>query len=148
MQKLKILNKKEAKKILKVLDEQYGFSGELDYVFMLSEKDKLFLINKDIERIDLDKVRINSMGLYFGTLAENSIRLSVEGSQIIGKKAHKNIIELDDNEAEEWFKGLDIHRKIETNGFVILKHRDDIIGCGKAVEEKILNYLPKIRRLS
>ena len=147
MQKLKILNTREVKEILRHLKEQFGYEEKLDYVFLLSEKDKIYIINKDIERIDLEKIRINTMGIYFGTLQNNEgLRLSVEGSQIIGDKAKKNIVELDDNERDEWFKGIEIE-KDAGHGFVLIRHGNDLIGCGKAMKGKIHNYLPKIRRI-
>lgn len=95
MQKLKILNNKEIKGILKLLDNQFGFKEKFDYVFLMSSKNKIYLVNKNIGEIDIEKLRIDAIGLYFGELNHGELRLSIEGSQIIGKKASKNIVELD-----------------------------------------------------
>ena len=146
MQNLKILNSKEIKKILDIIMKQFGANFKKDYVFLMSEKNKAYIVNRDIEKIDLSKLRVNSYGLYFGELRDNEFRLSVEGSQIIGKIATKGIVELNEKEMKEWFNGTDLDVKHE-RGFVILKHETDFIGCGKSLGDKILNYMPKIRRV-
>ena len=147
MKKLKILNNKEIKKILKLLDNQFGFKEKLNYVFLVNKKNKIYLVNKDIERIDLDNLRIDALGLYFGEVNHGSLRLSIEGSQMIGKRARKNIVELDKEDAELWSMGNDIDKEFNVYGFVILKHKKNFIGCGKYKEGKIFNYVPKERRL-
>jgi len=148
MQNLKILNKKEIKRILSMLEKQWGFKEELNYAFLQSEKHKIYLANKEIFNLDLSKLKINSFGLYFADV-RTGIRLSIEGSQIVGKKATKNIVELNDKEAKDWMSGLDIEKQTDSNEFVIIKHGDDFMGTGKATEDgKILNYVPKARRQS
>jgi len=147
MQNLKILNKKEIKNILDIIKKQFGADFKSDYVFLISEKNKIYIVNRDIERIDLSKLRVNSYGIYFGELRNDELRFSVEGSQIIGKIAKKNVVELDDKNLKDWFNGLDLDMEFD-RGFVILKHKDDFVGCGKSLGDKILNYLPKIRRFN
>ncbi|MBC8444307.1 hypothetical protein H8D83_01845 [Candidatus Woesearchaeota archaeon] len=147
MQNLKILNNKEIKKITEILKQQFGFKEKLDYVFLMNQRNRLYLINKDLAKLNLETLRIDSIGLYFGEYRRDEVRLSIEGGQMIGKKVTKNIIELNDREAEEWLTGQDIHKKSNVSGFVILKHKEDILGCGRYKEEKILNYVPKERRL-
>lgn len=144
---LKILNKKEVKNILNLLDKQFGFKDKLDYVFLQHENGKLYVANRDIFDIDFKKIRINNIGSYFGQVRGNELRLSIEGSQLIGSYAKKNVIELNDKEKEGWMKGIDISYSEELSGFVLLKHRNDFLGCGKIVNNKLLNYIPKTRRL-
>ncbi len=147
MQKLKILNKKEIKKLLAMIEKQWGFKDELDYAFLESEKGKIYIANKEIFDLDLSKVNVNSYGLYFAEI-RNGIRLSIEGSQIIGKKAAKNIVELNDKEAKEWMSGVDIDKKVDAEGFIILKHGSDFLGTGKITADgRILNFVPKTRRI-
>jgi len=147
MQNLKILNSKEVKRVRKLLNEQFGFDEKLTFVFMLSKKGKLYIINRDIEKIDFEKLRIDSAGLYFGKLSETDLRLSIEGSQIIGPKANKNILEINNLEFKKWLRGLDFNINSSLNGFVIVKHKEDFIGCGKMNKNRLLNYVPKSRRL-
>ena len=143
----KFLNSKEVKEVHKLLNSQYGFCEKLDYYFYKTEKDRLYLINKEIAEI-VDDFKINSLGLYIATIAKGGmIRLTVEGSQLIGPKCTKNIIELDETKMFEWFKGEDLIMDGPEGEFVMIKFKTDFIGCGKVREGKILSYLPKARRL-
>ena len=84
MEKLEILNKRKTKPIIAFLDKQFGVT-ELppNLCFLKNHEGRLYLMSKELERIDLSKLRINSIGLYFGTLNNDGIRLSIEGSQLI-----------------------------------------------------------------
>jgi len=147
MQNLKILNKKETKRILAMLEKQWGFKEEMDYAFLETEKNKIYIANKEVFDLDLSKVKINSIGMYFAE-AVSDIRLSIEGSQIVGPKADKNVVELDENELKHWMAGEDIDKDTGCTGFVIIRHKDDFFGTGKATAEgKILNFVPKVRRM-
>ena len=84
-------------------------------------------------------------GLYFGTLEENGIRLSIEGAFIVGRIAKKNVIELDDDMAMAWMSGRDL--ELPVRGYVILKWRNYFLGCGKGNGKIVKNYVPKERRL-
>ncbi len=147
MQNLKILNKKEVKAILEMVKKQWECDFKEDYAFLQNKDGKVFIVNKDIAKIDFKKIRINSVGLYFAELRNNEIRLSIEGSQLIGPKAKENVIELNEKEAREWLKGNDLEKETSANGFVIIKHDKDYLGTGKARDNKILNFVPKTRRL-
>ena len=148
MQNLRVLERKNKKAFLQLLKKQFEFNDKLDYVFLTNNKNKIFIINKDIADIDLEKIRVNSAGLYIAEFSNNEVRLSIEGSQIIGPKSKKNIIELDKKQARDWLKGKDIEKTTKEQGFVILKHNKDYLGSGKAKEDKILNFVPKTRRLN
>ena len=147
MQQLKILNKKETKRVLEILDKQWGFKDELDYVFLFSSKSKIYLINKDMSKVDVDKMRIDTLGMYFGEMKSGEIRLSIEGSQIIGKKAKKSVAKIHYNIARLWMRGYDIEYDGKEEGFVLVKTGNDFLGCGKIKEGKILNHVPISRRI-
>ncbi len=148
MQNLKVLERKDKKRFLELLNKQFGFKAKLDYTFLINNKNKIFIVNKDIANIDLDRIRINSAGLYIAELSNNEVRLSIEGSQLIGPGSIKNVVELEAKEAREWLKGKDIEKPVTEKGFIILKHQDDFLGSGKVKENRILNFIPKIRRLN
>lgn len=148
MQKIKILNKKETKEIFNSIEQQWDAKLKLDYVFLKTEKGKVYIINKDISKIDLSKLRVNTIGLYFAEMKNNEIRLSIEGSQIIGPKANKNILELNQEEVKEWMKGNDLEKEGNFSGFLIMKNKDDYLGCGKYRDGEILNFVNKARRIN
>lgn len=143
MQSLKILNSKEKKLILNKLKEHFGIKElDLDYVFFKSNEGKIFLLNNGISKLELDKLRVNSLGVYFGVF-ENNFRLSIEGSQLIGNKAGKNIVELED--PTKWLEGNDINVE-EENGLKIVKSGKDYLGTGQLKDGILINYISKERR--
>lgn len=146
MQKLKILNKKQIKKLLNELEEIYDYRLELkDYIFFKSSKDKVYILSKKFSEINDKELRINNLGLYFGKFQKNFFRLSIEGAQMI--KPKKNYYILDDKEKDLWMKGQDFDIKKEYSGPIILFYNDDIFGCGVAKGKRLLNSVPKERRI-
>ena len=85
--------------------------------------------------------------MYFARKIDGKIRLSIEGSQIINPR--KNVIELKENQVKLWVMGNDIEldEKMENGEFYILKYKNNILGSGKYSDGKILNFVPKERRL-
>jgi len=146
-----VLNSKRIKQITRLLQTQWGYSEKLDCGFLQKEND-IFLVTKDIDKIDLREVNVNSLGLYFGELRHDTLRLSIEGSQIIGKKASKNILELNAEQLQQWLRGEDMEftnkSNVEHNTYLIIKHNHDFFGCGRIKEGKLLNFVPKARRMA
>ena len=148
MPELKILNSREIKEIYGLIEKQWGAKIKLDYGFLKNLKNRVFIISRDIAGIDTSKLRLNSAGMYFCEIDSRGIRLSIEGSQIVGPKSAKNIVEIDDEEAKKWLKGEDLEKECEDcSGFVILKNENNFLGTGKYSKEKILNYVSKSRRI-
>jgi len=149
MPELKILNNKEIKQILKLIEQQWGAKLKLDYGFLQNNKNRVFIISKDIAKIDTSKLRLNSAGMYFCEIDKKGIRLSIEGSQLMGSNTTKNVVELDEDETKKWFRGEDLEKECkDCKGFVILKHNNDFLGTGKYANGKILNYVSKARRVN
>ena len=149
MPELKILNNKEIKEIYGLVEKQWGAKIKLDFGFLRNNKNRIFVINKDISKIDFSKLRLNSVGMYFCEIDSRGIRLSIEGTQIIGQKAARNIVELDEEETRKWLKGDDLEKECkDCSGFVILKHKNDFLGNGKYANGRILNYVAKTRRVN
>ena len=67
--------------------------------------------------IDFSKINVNSLGLYFANI-EKELRLSIEGSQLIGPSSTKNILEVNETKLNSWISGKDITTKEEFSGFV------------------------------
>ena len=95
MTELKILNNKEIKEIYGMIENQWGAKIKLDCGFLKNNKNRIFIVSKDIAKIDTSKLRLNSVGMYFCEIDDKGIRLSIEGSQIIGSKATKNVFAKD-----------------------------------------------------
>lgn len=146
MGSLKFLKSKEIKQIAKLLEEQWGYKEKLECDFLMDEEGDVFLINKDIESIEFEKLRVNSTGLYFAEYRNDELRLSIEGSQIAGPKAKKNVLEISKEQLERYLKGEDIETESESRGFVILTNDEDFFGCSRIKNGRLLNFYPKSRR--
>lgn len=144
----KFLQSKDIKKIYVQLEKQWGFSGTLDYLFFVSNKNKIYIVNKELAQVDASKLRVNTFGLYFGEIMKNNdIRLSIEGAQLVGPHATKNVVALDNEALRHWMYGEDVALKTDAGGYVILMYEKYIVGCGYVRDGTILNYVPKNRRI-
>jgi NOL1/NOP2/fmu family ribosome biogenesis protein len=154
---LEILNKEERKSLIKNLNEQFGIT-ELPGIILKRGKERLFfyegnLNEKQIKDIEAE-IPVERVGLYFAKIVEDrrngdiGIKLSIEGVQILQKQLTKNIYEITDEKyAEKWMMGQDLDIQTGLRGFIIIKYKKDFLGCGKASENKIGNFIPKTRRL-
>lgn len=145
---LTFLNRKQTKPLLESLKEQFGFEGELDYAFVQNTIDNIYIVKRDIDVIDTSELRINNIGLYFAEVQKRGdLRLSIEGSQIIGPHCTKNVLELTDAQAQDWMKGYELETTTDMKGFVLIRHGNDFMGTGQVKLGKLLNYVPKARRV-
>ncbi len=150
MKYLRVLNGNEKKKIERNLKQNFGIEKIDGQIFQRGEE-RLFLFNGKITKNELEELEqicfIERMGIYFAKIINGEIRLSIEGSQILKDSITKNTYELNDEQAEQWMKGQELPISTGKKGFLVMKHRDDYLGCGKASAEKIGNFIPKNRRL-
>ena len=144
MEKLKFLNSKDIKKINQSLKDQFGIELNKDKAYLISEKNRLYMVNKDIQKIN--DLRFDSAGLYIGTFENNLFRFSIEGTQIFGHFIKQNVVEINEDLFNQWISGKDIEIETEFKGPVIIKHKKDFCGCGISKNNIILNYVPKERR--
>ena len=143
---LEIMNSKEIKVLLKTLYDQFEYEGKPELVFLRSNKEKFYLLNRDVDQINYEKLRIDSAGLYFGKFLKDGFRFSIEGTQFFGPRCKKNIISLDIYQKHEWLKGNDLQIN-ENDGIYLIKWENDFLGCAKIKEGVALNSVPKARRL-
>jgi NOL1/NOP2/fmu family ribosome biogenesis protein len=177
--RLHVLNSREVKPIKKVIIEQWGIAKNtldkaLDYVFFMNQRNKIFIVTREVERLKEKKLAVTNLGSYFGELMHNGeVRLSIEGSQILGKLAKQNVLELNKDQARLWMKGQPLqltlqsqdlptpdhtlnrpsqttqskNRYDQVSGFQIIKYGKDYMCCGKVKEGILLNFMPKNRRI-
>lgn len=147
---MKPLTSSDKKKIIEQLNEQFGIT-DLPYLIILFGKEKLRLYSGILSKEELyhldNEARIETIGLYFAKYEEgNNIRLTIDGVQLLKDQITKNILEIDDNQANQWLRGNDLDIKAEY-GWKILKNSNEFLGCGKSTGERITNFMPKERRI-
>ena len=168
---INILSNHETNEILSKLNVQFGIQ-EIPGKLIKIGKEKIFLFQGDFsdEQIkNLEKIAfIERIGIYIGAifLPTNEIRLSIEGTQIFKNQITKNIFEINNErfrggenlitnnrarsgaeQLNNWMQGEELNIKTNLKGIIIIKHKNNYLGCGKASENKIGNFIPKSRRL-
>ncbi|HLD38672.1 MAG TPA: hypothetical protein VJA20_04490 [Candidatus Nanoarchaeia archaeon] len=147
-----ILSNQETKEILSKLNEQFGIQKILGRLIKIG-KERIFLFNGDFsdEQIkNLEKiVFIEKIGIYVGAifLPTDEIRLSIEGTQIFKDQITKNLFEINEEKFGNWMQGEELNIQTGLKGIIVIKYRNNFLGCGKASENKIGNFIPKSRRL-
>lgn len=146
---MKIIRSTPKKKILAQLNEQFGIT-KLPYLLLRFGKEKLRAYSGNLSAEELNKLdselRIENIGLYFVKEQIDGLRLTFDGIQLFKNQITKNILDLNDKQANEWLRGQDLN--IQTDrAFKILKHKNEFIGCGKSTGERITNFVPKERRI-
>ncbi len=138
----------EKRKIVEDLNERFGID-ELPYLLIESGKERIRgfsgSLNKD-EILELSRLlNVESIGLYI-IRREHNLRLSFDATQVLAKKITKSIVNIEDENYNHWIRGHDLDIKAE-QGIVVIKHKGDNIGCGISTGEKIINHVPKERRI-
>jgi len=123
-----------------------------EYYFYINNKNKIFISKIDLS--SLYSLRVVNIGIYFGTLHDNNnFRLSIEGSQLITPK--KNYIEITEETLKSYLAAENIFTdevlKVNTDNlfpFLIVKFKNNNLGCVSKKDKFYLNYLPKTRKLN
>src|SRR3989344_1487288 len=126
------LNNREVKKITEMIKEQFGLqeSPIKDLIFLKRGDGRIYLAADDIRKLTPLPPYPNSLGMYFGFEEKNGFRLSLEGAQIIGPHAKKQVLELNEEQLKEWFNGQNLKTESIDKGFTLLKRKNDYVGCG------------------
>lgn len=146
---MKIIKSKEKKKILEKLNQQFGIQ-KIPYLILKFGKEKYRAYSGNLSREELlildENLRIETAGTYFAKEQIDGIRLTLDGVSLFKDQISKNILEISDEQADEWLKGNELQIKTDKN-FKIIKNKNAFLGCGKSTSEKISNFVPKERRV-
>jgi len=121
------------KRIREYLRDEFGIT--LPEGRMSVEGKRVFIYTGD--DIDLR----GRYGLYIGSI-ENVFRPSFAAAQL----ATRGFVDVDGKQASQWMCGLDIEKEAE-GYYTIVRYKDYILGVGKPKDGRIINNLPKNRRL-
>jgi len=142
LKKFREMEEVEKKKILKLLRERFGIK-KFDYSILKSGKHVLRICSKEIKDFDLAGLRIMALGLEFATL-KNFFRIKFDAASLL--KARKNVVELSEDEFLKWLRGKVFEKDLE-DGIYLLEFKKKIVGCTLIQNKKVLNFVPKYRRL-
>jgi 16S rRNA (cytosine1407-C5)-methyltransferase len=127
-------------------DQQFGIT-DIEGMLYLRDKE-LWLFPDNIKPL-INKIRFSRLGIKiseeFGNIRKGGFKTQHEFVTAFANQATKNIIELNAPQAKEYYQGKDI-RGIETNGAsgeVLVSYRGQIVGLGKALNNRLKNNLPR-----
>ncbi len=148
--KLKPMNTKEVSWVDETILDNYGCDFDFsDYTLLENTKGKIYIVSDDIKKVNLEKLDINSVGIYFGKRKKERIRLTQEGCFLVAPLTTRNIIELDEDQTIEFMKKLDVldDFNCENGSFVIVTNKDSVLGPGYYKDGKLKPLMPKHRRI-
>jgi len=138
----------EKKELMNQLDIQYGIQ-DLPYLLFETGKEKIRGFSGSLSKDELlalsEAVHIEIIGLYL-LKKEHGLRLSFDATQLLQKQITKNILDINKEQYEQWIRGHDIEMQAPS-GTLMIRYGNDCIGCGKSTGERIINHVPKERRL-
>ena len=155
------LNSKARKLFYEKMNTYFGIDPKfkLDGILFKTKKNKYYILdNKFAEIADTD-FHSKVLGLYIAEINDfGEIRLSIEGCQLIGPHVTKHILELDERRKNKFIRGEDldaddlIKEHNLKNQYYILYFTDELGGknylaCSKIKNGKLLNFIPKGRRV-
>ncbi|MFH0869386.1 MAG: hypothetical protein V1839_04120 [archaeon] len=149
--KVKVLTGEQKQKLLGKLIERFGFpAGVFDeYEFYLLPEEIKICAQGVISAVE-NIPNIYDAGFTFAKLGVN-VKPSTQAVQIFGKFAKKNIIELNFEEAVDFISGRDFYPTASTenctNGFVIVRFKEDNLGPGFLRGNQLKNLVPGAKRL-
>lgn len=147
---MEFIKRREKDAILAELEESFGIS-KLPYLLIRTGKGRIRAFSGSLSKEEILKLsqelHIEVIGMYLAREENDGIRLSHDSVSILNPQITKNIIEVDEEQAQEWLKGKDLYIKTEKQGKVVIKNNDFLIGAGKLSQGRITNFVPKERRI-
>lgn len=129
-----------------LLFAQFGIPKIEGYRLLQSGKKRIRLIGEVAGTLLPAVPYTGSSGLYVGEYSPRAVRLTMDGAMLLGQYATKQIIHLTDEQAQEWMQGESIIYENKQRGYVIVYHKEDILGCGSLSHGILHSFVPKTRR--
>lgn len=143
---LTFLNNKQRKELQAKL-EKFGIQ-ELPRHLIQTGKEKIRAFSGEISGEEImsiwNNIHVEGIGLNLLNVSDDEPRITLDGLHLL--KPEKRILELDKKQAEQWMKGKELEIDSE-KGYLVLKYNGDLLGIGKSNSSKIINFLPKERRV-
>ncbi len=150
---MRVLNRSERKALLEELERAFGLE-ELPEGLVLVEGSEGKVRATTMEAYEMAQRigRVEAVGLYVLKRTKFGVYLSVEGSQLLGDRLRKGVVELSAEQLERWASGepVDLSEsgpRPEGN-FVVVRHGPLFAGSGKVSRDgKVHPQIPKERRV-
>ncbi len=116
----------------------------LEGLELLKEQETIFVGTSDV--MQFDKLRPLRRGMRLCRIFPHSVKPTTFAMQILGKKAMKNRIEVNDEQAKGLINGssIEIDAAVE-NGFVLIVWQGLVLGVGLYKKPLLKSHIPKVR---
>jgi NOL1/NOP2/fmu family ribosome biogenesis protein len=146
---MKFIKSGEKKNIVNELNVQFGID-KLSYVLVETGKQKIRGFSGSMTRdeiVELSEIaNVEIVGIYLMKNEKGGMRLGLDGSMILSNKIKKSVIEIKCEEMELWINGKNLEI-VKDSGIYVVKFKEDYLGSGISDGKKILNFVPKERRV-
>jgi 16S rRNA (cytosine1407-C5)-methyltransferase len=139
-------NHRSVKKYLENVSERFDISrGAFEEFQFLVKKNEIYFLTRDFEVENIDAfLRI---GARFGKIDKRDVaHIHTLAAQILGKKAGKNVVELDTEDVKIYLQGGTVKKSWEPFGQKIVKYDGNIIGTGIAYADGLKSQFPRALR--
>jgi NOL1/NOP2/fmu family ribosome biogenesis protein len=160
--KIEIMNKSKKEDFLKELSYLGDF--KMNELFLSAGPEQVRIYSGHLHVDDILKIwrifPIEGVGLYFGKKitdrhGQKEARLSTDALHLLGDKITRNIIDINAEQVDKWFRGNNVELTDEQkakykleNNFVAVRFGTDFVGTAKLNAAGILiSFLPKERRI-
>lgn len=151
--KIELLDKTKKKKILALLEKEFGIS-KLNHLLIKTSRERYRIYSGSLSKEELNElaktVNVELIGSRLCTIKDSDIRLNFDimNLPIIKKQISKNIQTIEDKDIEPWLRGNNIDIEIKNKGkFLAIKNKNHFFGTGMNQKDNIKNYVPKERRI-
>ena len=146
----KFVSAGEKKKLIEELGKDFGIE-KLNYLLIESGRERIRGFTGKMRKEEIveigNLINVELIGLYLINREEGKgLRLSFDSTHVLRNEIKQGVLEINDGQLGDWLRGKDLEI-VFRRGNVIIKHGEDLVGCGKSNGLKIFNYVPKDRRL-
>ena len=128
--------------ILEYCMERFGINNKTfeNYNWYIGSKNRIYIGPEELERIKPESIGLSVFRL------DKTPKPTTNFLQLFGIHITKNIVELKSEETIEYCAGKNLCPNLNTEpGFVVVKNRNRILGCGHWNGSLLKNQIPKSR---
>ncbi|MDO6713864.1 MULTISPECIES: 16S rRNA (cytosine(1407)-C(5))-methyltransferase RsmF [unclassified Agarivorans] len=121
--------------------QSFGLTLPTDYSVFIKGSDYWLLPNSFL--LVKDEMRFERVGVKLAEEFKHGFRTSHDAITALGANISNNLIELNGQQAHEFYQGKDIAYPNANKGEVALSYQGQVIGLGKWIRNKIKNSYPR-----
>ena len=135
--------------LLRKIEERFGIVPSVFEGYTIYERRKGEFWMASPEALDVDLPFASRAGFRFAQLfSKGGFRLSTCAIQLFGRYATRNVVELTEDEREEFIRGRDLANRWEVEkGQVIVRYKGIPLGSAVFTEGRLKNQVPTARRV-